>query len=377
MTHCGRVARAVGAPERLMAARDRRHRRTTCSRHILLLCGVLALGPAAAARSLRPADTQGPATRPGPEAPPGAGRRAATVDARGALQKAAVLVQEGRLEEADRQAQIALADPETRAVAYSILGGIRVQQKRLAAGVSLLQKAIELEPGLIGARLTLAQVYTIQGKGPLAADLYRRVLALDSSNATARQALARSEIEKGNCDGALTLARPVLDVFRAVARGPVHARGVFPQVRATAPRSAIWPADGRGFATCRSRRRSSSPSCSSQGGAVAEAIEVLEAAKAGSPSSYDLAFTLGGAYTLQSDPARALEAYDLALTLQPQSIQALRQAADRRRTQQRAGAMRSRTGCVRRRASLPTLISCWDSAASVSRWICWTTRSRP
>ena len=46
-------------------------------------------------------------------------------DSQAALQKAAPLVQQGRLDEADQQARLALADPETRAVAYSVLGTIR------------------------------------------------------------------------------------------------------------------------------------------------------------------------------------------------------------------------------------------------------------
>ena len=219
MRHCGpgRQRRQCPRARRAMAARDRRHLRTNCSRLILLLCGLLIQGPAAVA--LLSADEQGSASRPPADGLPDASRGTTQVDGREPLQKAAVLVQEGRLDEADRQAQIALADPATRAVAYSILGGIRVQQNKLPAGVGLLRKAIELEPGLIGARLTLAQVYTIQGKEPLAAELYRRVLALDPSNATARQALARAEIDKGNCQGALTLARPVLDVFRQSPEG--------------------------------------------------------------------------------------------------------------------------------------------------------------
>src|SRR6267154_3091796 len=63
-------------------------------------------------------------------------------DAREALQKAVVLVQEGRLEEADQQAQLAVSNPQTRAVAYSVLGTIRFQQKRLPESVDLFQKAI-------------------------------------------------------------------------------------------------------------------------------------------------------------------------------------------------------------------------------------------
>ena len=100
-------------------------------------------------------------------------------DAREALQKAVVLVQEGRLEEADQQAQLALSNPQTRAVACSILGTIRFQQKRLPESVSLLEKAIRLDPNLLGAHLSLAEVYTVQGKPELALGVFRRVLNLD------------------------------------------------------------------------------------------------------------------------------------------------------------------------------------------------------
>ena len=45
-----------------------------------------------------------------------------------ALQRAAALVQQGRLEEADQQARLALADPrDARPVACSVLGAIRLQ----------------------------------------------------------------------------------------------------------------------------------------------------------------------------------------------------------------------------------------------------------
>ena len=91
-------------------------------------------------------------------------RLIAPSDARAALQKAATLVQQGRLDEADRQAQLALADPDTRR--RRVLGPRHdpLPQKRLDESATLLQKAIELEPRLVGAHLSLAQVYIAQGK---------------------------------------------------------------------------------------------------------------------------------------------------------------------------------------------------------------------
>jgi tetratricopeptide (TPR) repeat protein len=62
-------------------------------------------------------------------------------------------------------------------------------------------------------------------------------------------------------------------------------------------------------------------------GLVAEGIDVLERARTADPSSYELAFALGGAYIVKGDPGRSLEAYDRALALRPASVTALRQAA--------------------------------------------------
>jgi tetratricopeptide (TPR) repeat protein len=63
------------------------------------------------------------------------------------------------------------------------------------------------------------------------------------------------------------------------------------------------------------------------GGAVNEGIEVLEHARDTTPSSYALAFNLGSAYVMGGDAAKALEAYDNAVALEPGSAQALEQAA--------------------------------------------------
>ena len=165
----------VGVEVRFLTRKERAP--NTWSAHGLLLCGLLLLGSAAQA------------------------------DSREALQKAAMLVQQGRLEEADAQARLALADPDTRAIAYSVLGTIRVHQKRLADSALLLQKAIRLEPHLLGAHLTLAQVYTLQGKSRLAREMFDRALVLDPSNATARLALAQSEMESGHYRRSLELAK--------------------------------------------------------------------------------------------------------------------------------------------------------------------------
>ena len=248
------------------------------------------------------------------------------VDARAALQNAASLFEQGKLEEADHQAQLALADPQTRAVACSVLGSIRFQQKRLPESASLLQEAIRLEPHLLGAHLSLAQVYTLQGKPELALPLYRRVLTLDPTNALARLALAQSETEKGNYRKSLELAKPILPALKQSVDGLFMLATDYLKTddRASAAGLASdWerllnvPTDwSMKFAVLLAKE-----------GVVPEAIEILEGVQQRGEASYELAFNLAGLYVLKKDFARALSSYDQALSVNTEALPALQQAA--------------------------------------------------
>jgi len=251
------------------------------------------------------------------------------VDGREALKTAVALVQQGKLVEADKQARRALADPETRAVAYSVLGTIKLQQHNLSDSAKLLGEAIRLEPRLVGAQLSLAQVYTLQNKPHLARTRFEKVLELDPGNAQARLALARSEVEKRNYQQALKLTEPVQTALRESPEGLyVMAAALLKSGRRdqAGPLAADWnrltnvpqaPAIAFGLLLV-------------QEGAIDEGIAVLERAKqAGPPSppSYELIFNLAGAYLMKKDAVRALEHYDTALSLTPDSLDALRLAA--------------------------------------------------
>jgi len=180
-----------------------------------------------------------------------------------ALQTAARLVQQGQLADAELQAKRALDDPATRAAAYSVLGTISFRQNRLDDSVALFKKAIQLDDALVGAHLSLAEVYILQGKDALAVPSLQRVVKLDAS------------------------------------------------------RLADAPADfALKFGVLLARH-----------GAAPEAITILERVRKTSGPSYELAFNLAGAYLLNDDPARALDSYDAALAMKPASVPALRQAA--------------------------------------------------
>ena len=249
-------------------------------------------------------------------------------NSRDALQKAAELVDKGRLEEADQQARLALKDPQTRAVACSVLGTIRFQQKRLEESASLLQEAIRLNPHLLGAHLSLAEVYTLEGKRQRALSLFRRVLTLDPSNTAARLALARAETEKENYRESLALAKPVLPKLKQSPDGLLVLATDFAKLQKTEAAADLAQDWARLDHIPPPQWSIKFALLLADGGAVSEAVEVLERTKLAGPPSYELAFNLAGAYALKKDLARALDSYDEALALNSQSLPALRQAAD-------------------------------------------------
>ena len=207
-----------------------------------------------------------------------------------------------------------------------MLGAIRLQQDRLREGAELLQEAIRLEPRLVGAHLNLAQVYTLQGKVELAVPLLRRVLELDPANAGARMALARSETEKGNYKRSLELAQPALAALKQSPEGLLILAADYLKTGDRSSAAAL--AEGsRRLPDATSAWAVSFAQLFFKEGLVAEGIDILERARTADPSSYELAFALGGAYIVKADPGRSLEAYDRALALRPASVTALRQAA--------------------------------------------------
>jgi tetratricopeptide (TPR) repeat protein len=251
---------------------------------------------------------------------------AQATDARAALQNAASLFEQGKLEEADQQARLALSNPQTRPVACSVLGSIRLQQKRLPESASLLREAIRLEPHLLGAHLTLAQVYNLQGKPELALPLYRHVLTLDSSNASARFALAQSETARGNYQKSLEWAKPVLPALKQSPDGLLLLATDYLKTDDRAAAAAL-ASDWERLQEVPTDLSMQFALELAKGGVVPEAIDVLRGVQQHGSSSYELAFNLAGLYVLKKDLPHALDSYDQALSLKPDSLPALQQAA--------------------------------------------------
>jgi tetratricopeptide (TPR) repeat protein len=131
-------------------------------------------------------------------------RAAAAEDAHEALRAAAALVQQGRLDEADRQARLALDDPETRAVACSVMGTIRLQQQRLDESAAFLREAIRLDANLLGAHINLAQVYILQRDLSRALETYDAALQIKPDALPALRQAAGIAEQQGELERSLS-----------------------------------------------------------------------------------------------------------------------------------------------------------------------------
>lgn len=242
------------------------------------------------------------------------------------LQKSVELLQRGDLEAAEAEAALALADPATKPVARALLGSIRLQQNRHEEGARLLESAIQLNPGLVGARLNLAQAYLFLQDPAGAEAMFRQVLQMAPDNAVARVELARIEGGKGNHRQALELARPVETQLRTSPDGLMLLASSY---SALGDRDAV-----RGLVQDWHRTRGVSVAGTirfalaiSQAGMNTEAAQVLERLKQEGVSSYEVAFNLAGFYLLEHDLVNASKNYELALTRNDRSLPALKQVA--------------------------------------------------
>ena len=242
------------------------------------------------------------------------------------IQDSVRLLQAGDLAAAETKAELALSEPATEAVATALLGSIRIQQKRYEQGVELLERAVQIDSALLGARLNLARAYNLLGKHEQAESVYRSVLDIAPDNAVARLELVHAASGKGLHREALDFAQPVMPSLRASTDGLVTLANAYAGVGDRGAAAALvddW-----------NSLRGVPPSWSikfalslAKGGLKEEAIRVIEDVKREGFTSFELAFNLAGLYLIENDSQKAAENYELALTFDDRSLAALRQIA--------------------------------------------------
>lgn len=250
--------------------------------------------------------------------------RASATDA---LEKAQAFIQQGRFADADTAARAALNDPQTAPLANAIVGALKLQQKDAVGSLPYLKKAVQLRPSLIGAELNLAQAYSLLGKQDDALAAYYRVLQQDASNNSALTGIAFIELARKRYGSSLEAARHAAPFLKETPDGLLLLATDYLAIndkKAAAALATDWlqltnvsPDWSQKFALLLANHDLPS-----------EALRILEHAKKSDETSYELAFNLAGVYLLQNNLPKALENYETAAAIKPDSLTATRQAAE-------------------------------------------------
>jgi tetratricopeptide (TPR) repeat protein len=226
----------------------------------------------------------------------------------------ATLMQGNQLAEAERCARGILAADHRNALAYEILGAVRLRQKDYATGSQMLREAIRLEPGLVGARLDLANATALEGKYAEADAVLRAAVRLAPNNLDAAFALVRVENAQAHYRQSLLAAQRLL-----------------PQLRRREDGLTVLISDALGLKNWTDvagylqdwSRLSNPPAADSV--VLAElltsknddtdAIQVLASAEVQHAEQFDIHFLLGELYDKSGAPQKATQEYEAGLAI--------------------------------------------------------------
>jgi protein O-GlcNAc transferase len=121
------------------------------------------------------------------------------------IERAATLIGDNRVEEAEQQLNNVLKVRPNEAAALALLGTIRAKQGRLNDAEALFARAIRIDNQLIGVHMNLAYLYLLKGAPDKTALELKEVLRLDPNNADASYRLAWLLLSQGRHDECITL----------------------------------------------------------------------------------------------------------------------------------------------------------------------------
>lgn len=227
----------------------------------------------------------------------------------------ATLMQESQLAEAERCARDVLASSPRNALAYEILGAVRLREKDYATGSQMLREAIRLEPGLVGARLNLANAIALEGKYAEAEVVLRKALHLAPNNFDAAFALVRVENAQGNYRQSLETAQRFLPELRHREDGLtvlISDALALKDSAAVACFLGDWSTLNRRSATDSIVLAELLISKNDE----ADAIQVLTSAEVQDADRFDIHFLLGELYVKARAPRKARHEYEAGLAIQ-------------------------------------------------------------
>ncbi|MGH9873445.1 MAG: tetratricopeptide repeat protein [Pyrinomonadaceae bacterium] len=119
------------------------------------------------------------------------------------LEKAASLIRESRITEAEHQLNSILRIAPNEVVALNLLGTVRAQQGKLNEAESLLTRATRLDPMFVPAHMNLALLYLLKHAPEKTIVELKQVIQIEPNNVEANYKLARLMLSQGQIDEAI------------------------------------------------------------------------------------------------------------------------------------------------------------------------------
>jgi tetratricopeptide (TPR) repeat protein len=128
------------------------------------------------------------------------------------IQRAQLLIQQGRFEQAQQELGQAIADDSEAADAFYLLAIVLNEQKKYREATEAVQNAIRLEPGFAGAHTVLGDIYLDRNMYPEAEQSLNEALRLDPYNERTWGALSRLYFNQKKWDLAIEHAQKGLEI---------------------------------------------------------------------------------------------------------------------------------------------------------------------
>lgn len=256
---------------------------------------------------------------------PAAAAKAQQLSSYDRLERAAGMIRQGQLTEAESELKTVLRTEPREANALNLLGVIRAQQRRVDEAEKFFLGALEAKQTLFGAYLNLGQLYLEVQKTDRALWAFTEASKLAPDNAEVNFNLAA--LYEGRRDYARSLQYLEKIPSSSVDAGHLYllvkshlGLGQTKEARALLgrlKRPGRVPAEmAVSFAALFAEHK-----------LFDEAIQILEAAREGVQPSFPLLYNLGLGYSQKGDRGRAEEAYLAALAVKPDDLATLRALA--------------------------------------------------
>jgi tetratricopeptide (TPR) repeat protein len=133
------------------------------------------------------------------------------------VERAATLIQENRIEEAERELNQALKVRPNDAAALNLQGAIRALQGKLGDAEDFFTRAVRIDNRLVGAHLNLARLYLLKGALEKTIAELKEALRLEPGNAEAGYRMAWSLLSLGRFDECISLVEHAKQTLRPSA----------------------------------------------------------------------------------------------------------------------------------------------------------------